>query len=277
MNNLNGYVCDDELAIEPLQKAGWQTETISWRARNVVWKEFSCVIIRSTWDYQKHRKEFLSTLSIIESQTKLANPLEIVRWNLKKTYLQELQNLGVLIVPTHFSVAPIDPEFIKRQQTEFGTEELIIKPVVSATAEDTFRVNCFHPKLNTVFFKREYMVQPLIHSVIDEGEYSLFYFGGKFSHAILKSPKRGDFRVQEEWGGNITAIEPTAAMRKTSDFVLGKLQVELLYARVDLVRTSENKFALMELELIEPALYFRTDPAAPDFFAKAFTKQMLFT
>jgi glutathione synthase/RimK-type ligase-like ATP-grasp enzyme len=117
------------------------------------------------------------------------------------------------------------------------------------------------------------MVQPFVNAIVDEGEYSLFYFGGVYSHTILKSPKRGDFRVQEEHGGRITAVAPEHDLRETADNIVASIS-QLLYARVDLVRNDSGKFLLMELELIEPALYFRMDEESPRRFATALDELM---
>ena len=111
-------------------------------------------------------------------------------------------------------------------------------------------------------------------AIVSEGEYSLFYFGGAFSHAINKRPKTDDFRVQEEHGGIITAIEPDARMRRAGDRAIETIDRDLLYARVDLIRDARQEFFLMELELIEPALYFRMDPRSPRFFAEVFDRRM---
>jgi hypothetical protein len=105
--------------------------------------------------------------------------------------------------------------------------------------------------------------------VVSEGEHSLIYFGGSFSHAILKTPKQGDFRVQEEHGGLIRPTSPETLLRQRSDAVIAALDAAPLYARADFVRTANNDFAIMELELIEPSLYFRMDAAAPARFAAA--------
>ncbi len=274
MDDLDDYVTDDELTIEPLNKLGWEVETISWRVENVDWSKFEAVIIRTTWDYQNSPKEFLDTLQKIENATRLENPLEIVKWNLSKTYLQDLQEKGVKTVPTIFSDDLINENLFLSWLEEFDTNEIIIKPIVSATAQDTFRVKKFLPEITDVFRNRKYMVQPFMRNIVEEGEYSLFYFGGNFSHVMLKTPKQNDFRVQEDFGGINKLIDPSQKMLKTAKFVLEKIGQKLLYARVDLVRDEQDDFALMELELIEPALYFRMDADSPKRFARVFDEWM---
>ncbi len=274
MDSLDGYVADDELAIEPLARRGWEVETISWRQPFVDWDYYDAVVIRTTWDYQRDPQAFINVLRQIEaSDARLENPLEIVRWNLDKSYLRSLESDEVAIVPTLWE-RTYDAESFRAWQQELGTDELIIKPTVSATAEFTYRLSEFHPSIAPVFAERAFLIQPFIKSVADEGEYSLFYFAGEFSHAIVKTPKPGDFRVQEEHGGEIVPFSPDAEMLETGRFVFDMISPTPLYARVDLIRGVDGRLLLMELELIEPALYLRMDPAAPERFAAAFDRMM---
>lgn len=274
MDDLGDYVSDDEWAIKPLQNLGWEVETVSWRAENVDWSKFEAVIIRTPWDYQDSPEEFLELLQRIENSTRLENPLKIVKWNLSKTYLRELKEKDVKIVPTLFCDELIDEDVFASWFEKFEADEIIIKPIVSATAQDTFRLRRFLPELTEVFRNRKYMVQPFMKNIIEEGEYSLFYFGGDFSHAILKTPKQNDFRVQEEFGGEIRAIKPSEKLLSTGENALKQIGQKLLYARVDFVRDEMDDFALMELELIEPSLYFRMDRDSPKRFAKTFDDWM---
>lgn len=268
MDDLTGYVFDDELAIGPLADLGIGVETLSWRQDARKWSEFDAVVIRTTWDYQRFPQEFLAVLTKIEEATRLFNSLKVVRWNLDKIYLRELSEKGIKIVPTLFETE-YSPENFAGWQDELGSEELIIKPRVSATAEHTFRLREFDPAVSESFRKRPFLVQPFLESIVNEGEYSLFYFNGEFSHAILKEPKQDDFRVQEEHGGVISAIEATDAMRAAASTAFAAVSEPLLYARVDLVRDDQGGFQLMELELIEPALYLRMDDEAPARLARA--------
>ncbi|HSK70093.1 MAG TPA: hypothetical protein VK892_00250, partial [Pyrinomonadaceae bacterium] len=264
MDSLAGYVSDDELAIAPLRELGWNVETISWRDKTVDWNDFEAVVIRTTWDYQSEPDAFLDVLRQIESsKARLENPLKIVEWNLSKIYLRELENAGINIVPTVWGEEKIDEERFKSWREFFKTGEIIIKPIISATAEFTYLLQDFPPELSEIFAARKYMVQPFMPNIVGEGEFSLFYFGGEYSHAILKTPKPADFRVQEEHGGIIQAVEPDAKLLKAGRKAFDFIKPPPLYARVDFVRDAGDDFALMELELIEPALYFRMDEGAP--------------
>jgi hypothetical protein len=268
MDDLGWYVADDDLAIAPLAELGIEVATLSWRQTDRRWSEFDCVVIRTPWDYQRSPDEFLDVLAAVESQTRLENPLDIVRWNLDKSYLREMEQRGCRVVPTLWDVVYSDCEFV-RWQSELRSEELIVKPTVSATAEHTYWLKEYDPALDAIFARRSFLVQPFMQNIIVEGEYSLFYFNGEYSHTINKSPKTDDFRVQEEHGGVITAVEPDEKLSAAGRDAIANIGRDLLYARVDLIRDEEDEFRLMEMELIEPAMYLRMNPAAPGRFASA--------
>lgn len=273
-DNLEGFVSDDERAVAPLAARGWSVETVSWR-QPCDWNRFDVVIIRTTWDYQNDPARFLKVLEQIDaSRALLQNDLELVKWNIRKTYLRDLQEKGNRIVPTIWQEGGVSPEMLKGFFTALHTDEIIIKPLISANADHTFRLRrqeiLFHyDTLQHIFAGRAFMAQPFMENIVAEGEYSLFYFGGEYSHAILKTPQRNDFRVQEEHGGIITAIKADEKLRRRGEAVMGSLGQIPLYARVDLVRDPGNDFAIMEVELIEPALYFRMDAPAAERFAEA--------
>lgn len=267
-DNLEGYVFDDDLAIEPLRKLGWEVSTISWRA-DVDWDEFAAVIIRTTWDYQDSPEEFLQALlKIDESKARLENSLQTIEWNLSKAYLRDLETKGVKIVPTIWGEKTPTKNDFDSWLNHFQTNEIIIKPLISANAQDTFRLKTFQPELTEIFANLPFMVQPFMPKILSEGEFSLFYFGGNYSHTILKTPKPKDFRVQEEHGGIITAASPSKKLLRAAEHAFSFIEPVPLYARIDFVRDDEDDFCLMELELIEPALYLRMDDNAPRFFAE---------
>jgi hypothetical protein len=269
-DDLTGYVTDDGLALEPLAELGWAVTAVSWRRTDVDWSRFAAVVIRTTWDYHLDADAFLRALEAIDaSGTCLANPLPLVRWNARKTYLRDLSSRGLPIVPTVWGTSLTEDD-IPRLRDELGADEIVVKPVISATAYDTFRIGRRHGMdAAAVFAGREYMAQPFVASIVDEGEVSLFYFGGKYSHAVRKTPRPDDFRVQEEHGGLIVPADPPAVLIALGHRCLAALDRPTLYARVDLVRLPTGGHALMELELVEPSLYFRMDPGAAGRFARA--------
>jgi glutathione synthase/RimK-type ligase-like ATP-grasp enzyme len=272
MDDLSGYVFDDDLAIPHLNALGWTVETISWESQSTDWSQYDAVIIRTTWNYQQNLPAFLDKLSLISSQTRLLNPLDTVRWNADKSYLRELIAKGATPIPTLWGSNISSESEIEAMFAQLGTTEIVIKPTVSANAEATFRLSLNSPLIPeavAAFSNREFLAQPFLNQVTEEGEYSLFYFNGAFSHAILKTPKSGDFRVQEEHGGIIQAVTPTQKLLSEGAKIIEVIGHDLLYARVDFVQIEPGIYAVMEVELIEPALYLRMDPSAPEQFSLA--------
>ena len=202
MDSLDGYVSDDELAIPALNDLGWDVNTVSWRNRSVDWNEFDVTVIRTTWDYQRYPDEFLSVLESVEnSRSQLENSLQIVRWNLDKRYLKELETSGIPTVPTIWNASYNEKDF-RGWLESLAATELIIKPTVSATAEHTYRLRGYEAAIKPIFDQRSFMVQPFMPAIVGEGEYSLFYFNGEFSHAILKTPKNADFAYKRSTAGS---------------------------------------------------------------------------
>jgi glutathione synthase/RimK-type ligase-like ATP-grasp enzyme len=269
----SGFVIDDELAYPALVALGWMVEAIPWSRPQADWKTYDAVVIRSTWDYINHLDAFLNVLSEIErSGALLFNPLDLVRWNIRKTYLRDLASRGVDVVPTTWRDR-LDHEALPKLFDEIGAEEMVIKPIVGANASGAYRLDSQTARrradeISIVFADCAFMAQPFLPAVTSEGEFSLFYFGGEHSHTILKTPKPGDFRVQEEHGGFIRAVETEPALRDAGDAALRAIGEPPLYVRADFVRKNDRSgFWVMELELIEPSLYFRFDPEAANRFA----------
>ncbi|HSP87177.1 MAG TPA: hypothetical protein VLN45_03535 [Ignavibacteriaceae bacterium] len=279
MDSLVGFVCYDRLAFEALKKIGWHAEEISWRNSNVNWNDYDAVIVRSSWDYQSDPIKFSEVLEKINnSNAHLENDLSVMKWNMNKKYLKDLEEKGIRIVETFWEKSFRSEKF-EEYFNLLNSKEIVIKPNISASAENTFKLMKDNfidelKNLKNIFSNREFMVQKFMKNIVDEGEYSLFYFGGEFSHSVLKVPKKNDFRVQEEHGGKITLIKPDNEIKKQSEKILGKLKQVPLYARIDLVRTGDNDFALIELELIEPSLYFNFDNDSPQRFASVFNEWM---
>ncbi|MBK7500331.1 MAG: hypothetical protein IPI19_14920 [Ignavibacteriales bacterium] len=277
-DNLENFFTYDKLLFEPMKKIGWMAEEISWKNEEVNWNDYNSVIVRSTWDYQNDSEKFLNVLEKINnSSAYLENNLDLMRWNMNKNYLYDLENKGIRIVETIWEKS-FNPNTAFQYFDKLKSDEIIIKPNISANADNTFRltreklIEKLHD-LEKIFADREFMVQPFMQNIVDEGEYSLFFFNGEFSHCVLKRPKEKDFRVQEEHGGKFKSVVPSEQQKTIGKNIIDKLAVLPLYGRTDLVRTVDNDFALMELELIEPSLYFNMDSESPTRFANAFAER----
>ena len=276
MEDPDGWEIDAHLAIPHLRRHGWRVETLCWRAPAIDWSDFDAVYIGTAWDYPKAANEFLQTLQRIEDAgATLVNPLEIVQWNVDKSYLRDLQTRGVSVVPTSWirdsGALDLDAEFAR-----FDCERIVVKPLVSTNATDTFALSKttageFRSVIDDAFFARPCMVQPFVSSIESAGEVSLFYIDSALTHAIRKIPRAGDFRVQEEHGASLAVIEPTAEMLSCASPVLPTVSPQPVYARIDIVEGAGG-WQLMELELIEPSLYFRLYPRAASLFAAAFDR-----
>lgn len=274
MESLEGFFTYDHLLVEPMKARGWTVVDVPWNRPNVDWSQYQAVIIRSPWDYQQSTDAFLQVLEVItRSGTPLFNSLEVVRWNIRKTYLQDLERLGIEIVPTIWGRG-LSQHDLSAGFEQFECDELVVKPVVGANADGTYRLKAAsEPAAEAAILTHansDYQLQPFLRSIVEEGEYSLFLFAGRYSHAILKRPAAGDFRVQEEHGGELLAVEPEPEARALAERVFAAIPFDTLYARIDLVRLSNGHLAVIEVELIEPSLYFGFHDQAPELFCDAF-------
>ena len=275
MENTDGWAIDSDLSFEPLQALGWLIDVIPWRSVNVDWEKYQAVYICTPWDYPDDPEAFLSLLESIDaSNSILVNDIALVRWTIPKTYLRDLETRGAAIVPSLW-YERFDPDALPGYFDAHHCDRIIIKPVVSTNAHNTFLLDRAVPsnvveELEEVFAARPFVVQPFIESVQVEGEYSMFFFCNEFSHAILKTPKDEDFRVQEDHGSRIISAQPESALLETAAGLLRLVEPMPLYARCDFLRGPDGRFLLMELEVIEPSLYLRMDSEAPMRFARAF-------
>ena len=277
INDLSNFQSYDNLIVEPLSNIGWECDFIPWDSISINWDDFDAVIIRSTWDYQQKEKLFFKTLQSIEASTaNLYNSLDSVKWNINKRYLLELERENISIIPTRLYNS-FDFDIVSQLFSFFNENKLIIKPCVSANADDTFileqsKMENLKSVLENTFSQKDFLVQPFIKNIKSEGEYSLIYFGNRLSHVVLKTPKNGDFRVQEEHGGILKTInKPEGPLIDFGNKVIRTIPYQCLYSRVDVVRGGNN-YLLMEVELIEPSLYFNMDPKSSQMFAEVFNK-----
>lgn len=261
---------DDRLLMEPLRALGVSAEAAVWDGSSVEWKQYNAVILRSCWDYHLRLPEFLAWVTGLEKAgVPVWNPPGTIRWNADKSYLRNLERRGVPIVPTLWPEAGMD---LRDALRSLGWERAVIKPRVSATAHRTCLISAngahsAQPLVDELIRGPGVMVQQFMDSIQTRGEWSLVFFAGQFSHAVVKTPKAGDFRVQHDFGGAERAAEAPSAVREAATRAIAALEDIPLYARVDGVE-SGGQFLLMELELIEPALFLGFAAHAPHRFAK---------
>jgi glutathione synthase/RimK-type ligase-like ATP-grasp enzyme len=261
---------DDELLCEALRRRGLEAKSVVWDGGEADWGRFDLCLVRSTWDYHDKYTEFITWTRQVEAVAALHNPAALVAWNSDKRYLRELAEAGVPTVPTLWVERGLDLDLADELASR-GWDEAVVKPVVDLGGKNLHRVRAGEAQdaLAVVLERQEAMVQPFLPSLEAEGELSLIYLEGNFSHAVRKRPAAGDFRVQSIWGGTVAAAEAESEHLAVAERALAQLNEPPLYARVDLVRDLKGNPALIELELIEPNLYLSTNPAAAERLAEA--------
>jgi glutathione synthase/RimK-type ligase-like ATP-grasp enzyme len=250
-----------------LREAGAEVVGVPWTEEERL-AGFDLILPLVAWGYHLRHGEWLAFVDRLErGGLPVENAPALLRWNSDKAYLAELFAAGVPVVPT-LTVDHLNEAALTAAHGVLGTDQLVIKPPVSASAWGTYRLGPGEPVPEEVH-GRPMLVQPWLSSVQEEGEYSLVYFAGAFSHAVAKRPRSGDFRVQPEHGGSTVAVEPPAGALDIAEAALGQAPAAPLYARVDLIRGREGSLEVMELELVEPALFLHCEPAAERRFAAA--------
>jgi glutathione synthase/RimK-type ligase-like ATP-grasp enzyme len=264
---------DDRVLVGALEQLGIDSEIVVWTDAHVDWSRFDLIVVRSCWDYHDDLGRWLSWVAHADHRGRLCNPQRVLTWNARKTYLAELEAAGVLIVPTRWiAIAELQSlDSLARALAACPWQELVCKPAVSAGALGTFRLRRdelppagseLAAALPELARRGPLLVQPFVPEIGTQGEQSLLFFGGRFSHAVVKIPAPGDFRVQEKHGGRTRPVQATPSVRATAERTLAaacRLNAldapsALLYARLDVVASGED-LLLMELELTEPALF----------------------
>lgn len=263
---------DDVYFVSVLERLGIRPVVCVWNDPSVDWSTFDAVLIRTIWDYFRNYADFLGWLDKLEQLgVPTINDTRLVRWNSEKRYLLELEQHGVPIIPTRLAPAGHLPEILQT----VAQGELVIKPSVSGGAWHTVRgtlgSEVFQEAVAQLPADLDFLVQPFVPEIATHGEWSLLYFAGTYSHAVIKRPAPGDYRVQDEHGGVATQATPDAATVQAADKALAAVAAlgypELAYARVDGVVVG-TQFRIMELELIEPLLHLTIKPEAAERLAQ---------
>nr|WP_283938059.1 hypothetical protein [Sphingomonas caseinilyticus] len=249
-----------------LLRAGFSVEARDWTSPGDL-AGFDLVMPLVAWGYHQDPPRWHALLDRLEREAvPTLNPVPLLRWNSDKRYLAELGNQGVATIPTRL-VEKLDEAAIADARAEFG-ERLVIKPPVSASAYGTHLLESDDPVPQEAL-GQQMLVQPFLSAVSSEGEYSIMLFDGSFSHSIVKRPKAGDYRVQPHLGGTELPCEPPAGAIDLAHAALAAAPAKASYARVDMVRDNEGELAIIELELIEPALWLQHAPDGGASFAAA--------
>lgn len=258
-----------DVEAEALIAAGAEVEPVSW-TQGAELADFDLVLPLVAWGYHLRYEDWLAFLDRVEAAgVQMLNPPALLRWNGDKVYLAELADSGVPTVPTLAVESCCDAD-LEEARRRFGSDWLVIKPPISASATGTHRLGP-NDDLPPDSRRRPMIVQPLIEEIARTGEFSLMLFDGEFSHAVVKRPAAGDFRVQPHLGGVTLPTKAPPGAERLARQALAAAPARATYARVDIVPDDEGVLRIMELELIEPALFL---DHAPDGGA-AFTQAIL--
>jgi glutathione synthase/RimK-type ligase-like ATP-grasp enzyme len=255
---------DDRLLAEALSARGVSVDAVPWSDPWARWNAFDAVVVRSCWDYFHRAGEFHAWLDRLEADgARVHNDVGILRWNADKTYLRDLEARDIPVIPTRW-LDVASPATLGELRRDTGWGEVVVKPTVSGGAHRTWRsapdAEAVHDEqLAEMVGAGAVMVQPLVREIEREGEWSLVFFGGAYSHSVLKRPGSGDFRVQREHGGSLEPAAPAAAIITAAERAIGAIPFGSdapLYARVDGCIV-DGRLLLMELEVLEPELFLR--------------------
>lgn len=276
---INNVLLEDGLLKSALEELGFSVCRVDWARKDIDWNEIGCAVFRTTWDYFHRFDEFKEWMKRLEKQTTLFNSPEILYWNIDKHYLLDLEEKGVRIPPTQIIKSGSDRS-LEELVLKTGWDELILKPTISGAARHTYRfkkeeTEALEKIFRELILNEDMMLQEFIPSVLDKGEASFMVFGGKFSHAILKRAKPGDFRVQDDFGGTVHEYRASDEEIRFAEEVMKACPELPVYGRVDVIWDGNGRAMVSELELIEPELWFRFDEKAAPLLAKSLKERYL--
>lgn len=271
--NMPDIHSDDQLVVDALERRGFEVTAAAWNDPRIDWRRFASVVIRAAWDYHLDEAGYAAWLRRCEAQqVRLWNPATAVLANLDKRYLRDLAAAGVAIVPIDYVERGASQSLRTLLERRHWTRA-VVKPAVSASAYGTWRTSletadADQAKFDEDVARRSLLVQPFADEILESGEWSVVFFDGEYSHAVLKKPASGDFRVQEELGGDAEPRDPPLVIVEQARQLLSHATGRLLYARVDGIER-DGRFLLMELEINEPFLYIGSSRTAAEQFADA--------
>lgn len=269
---------EDELVVNSLKKKNLNVIRLAWDDMHFDWTQTKSILFRTTWDYFDRFDEFKIWLNDVSNKTKLINSETIIRWNIDKHYLLDLEKKGVQIAKTHI-IEKGSNTTLKDLHEQLNWHETVLKPCISGAARHTYKLDSNnivdHEHIFRDLLKNEsMMLQPFQHKIVEQGEVSMMVINGKFTHAVLKKAQKGDFRVQDDFGGTIHKYKCTKEEILFAENAVKACPELPVYARVDIFTDNEGRIALAELELIEPELWFRMNPKATEILASAIIKMI---
>jgi hypothetical protein len=290
-SNLPAWEVDDQPMHDALRARGAAVDLVPWDDESVDWTTYDACLIRTTWDYTERCEEFVAWAMRCGALTLLLNPAEVVQWNTNKKYLRDLEHRGVPVVETAWLDAGESAD-IARLMKQRNWQSGFIKPAIGASARGALRFTDSAEDINAAqrhverlhAAGEDLLLQPYISTVETHGEFSAIWIDGTFSHGVQKIPVEGDFRTQDDYGASDRRWELTTTERDFTGQVMHHAEQligskvlhnqPLLYGRVDMLRDAAGQLRLIELELVEPSLFFRGDASAAQRLADALLKRV---
>lgn len=269
---------ENQMLSEILNDLQISHEIVSWSDPNVKWEQFSLLLIKSTWDYFDFYPEFLAWIAMIKKLNIPAlNSMDTILWNSSKKYLLEIESKGFPVVAGMVLEKGLNVSK-ENIESKMGSKTWVVKPLVSGGAKNTLKINSEDwdkhvDKIQSWVNEEAFLIQPFVPEIEKVGEYSLIFFNGRFSHAVLKTPASKDFRVQHYFGGTIKSVNLSEAMLASCQKLINEFAAESLYVRVDGVEVG-GVFTLMELEMIEPYLFLGLNEQAIGNYKKAIEERL---
>ena len=262
-------------ALRPSMAArGQELVEIDWRCPIGAFAEMPLILIGTPWDYHDAEQEFLAQLDALEAAGhQICNSASLVRWNSRKTYLRDLEDRGAATIPTIW-LERADSSDIASAFDQFEGNTVVAKRQVGAGAEG--QSIHFKASLDQSWtMDQPMMLQPFLPQIQSDGEYSFLFVDGQFSHALVKLPTAGDYRVQSLYGGSEQPLDPAPTDLAAARAIIEAIPHELpLYARIDMVRGEDGGLLVMEAELIEPYLYPMQGPKLGTLMAEAIERRL---
>ncbi len=268
----DNIVQERNLIMDALRAKGLTVEVTNWDNPDYNWSQTRAVVFRTIWDYFERYDEFEVWMENTRSKTQFINSFNLVKWNIDKHYLTDLEKAGIAIVPTVF----VDKDkYLSIDQVckEKGWSDVVIKPAIAGGAFHTHKVlenerDQYEELFKKLVSERDMLIQPFIKSIASRGEASLMVFNGEYTHAILKKAKKGDYRVQDDWGGTVHDYEPSEEEIAFAKACFAACPSLPAYGRADILWDEDGSMLLGEIEVIEPELWIRHAPESAERFAK---------
>ena len=279
---VENVLLEDRLVVEALQAEGLKVARKSWDDPSFDWSSTRFALFRTTWDYFDRFEEFSAWFEATSKQTQFINSKKLIDWNIDKHYLLDLSEAGITIPKTHFlekgTYTTLEQAFADAVNNfGFKNDTFVLKPCVSGAARHTYKIrkediSQYETLFQELIANEAMMLQEFQENIVTEGEVSMMLFNGEFTHAVLKIAKPGDFRVQDDFGGSVHEYTPSEAQIDFAKRVVHASPELPVYARVDFFKDNDGNWALAELEIFEPELWFRRNPDAAKTLAMAVAK-----